>query len=81
MPFNSSSSLERIIADIVALHNFQLPRLLAYLPTSVGPRRYPRNTLKSGGFSFFSLFQLFCQTRAFHFSFQSSAPRFTICAL
>ena len=31
MSSNSCSSLDRIIADIVALHNPQLPRLLAYL--------------------------------------------------
>ena len=40
MSSDSGSYLERIIAYIVALHNSQLPRLLAYLQP-LGIRRYP----------------------------------------
>lgn len=79
MSFNSGPSLERIIADIVALHNSQLPRLLAYLQSLWGSADTPE-TLKSGAFSF-SFFSLFCLTRNFHSTPVVSAPRFIICAL
>jgi hypothetical protein len=65
------SSLERIIADIVALHNSQLPRLLALVQPLWGSADTPETHSKAAlSHSFFSLFPLFCQTRASHFNLQ-----------
>lgn len=47
MSFNSGPSLERIIADIVALHNSQLPRLLAYLQSLWGSADTPETLSKA----------------------------------
>jgi hypothetical protein len=46
MSSNSGSSLDRIIADIVALHNSQLPRLLAYLQLLWGSADTPEFSQK-----------------------------------
>jgi len=46
----SGSSLDRIIADIVALHNPQLPRLLAYLQPLWGSADTPEILSKAALF-------------------------------